>query len=89
PNCGSLLWFEGPIDHETISQLSQRGVTVDFDELAGIVIRFTGHIYTDSAVSLLARIPDADVVDIRATKITTAGAERLRRQMPQTVIFHE
>lgn len=53
-----------------------------------VSIRFSGDIYNDSAILQLAKITGVQTIDIRETKITTAGASQLRDLMPRVSILH-
>lgn len=90
PNCGTLLWFETPTDH-VHAQLADRGVFVTTDENGQVVaLRFCGDTFTDRAISRIAQITGVHTIDIRDTRISPVGAQRLRQIFPDALIlYHE
>lgn len=90
PNCGTLLWFDDEVKDIVIQQLAERGAfATKNDEGEIISIRFCGHFYDDFSVLRLAKITGVQTIDIRDTRITPAGAQRLCDAMPGTVILFE
>lgn len=90
PHCGTLLWFAGSqtVD-DPIHRLAQLGADVEVDAEGEVqAIRFSGRSYDNSIIQQLADLHEIPVIDIRKTAITNAGAERLRRLLPDASILH-
>ena len=88
PSCGALLWFDQLTD-EVVGQLADRGAFVTADDDGQVrSIRFSGAVYDDTAIAQLARMTGLQTIDIRDTKITPAGAARLRRVLPSVKVLH-
>ena len=91
PHCGTLLWFGEASKYvgDPIQRLAQLGADVEVDAEGEVqLIRFSGFSYDDSVIHQLAELHEVPVIDICETAITSSGAKRLKRLLPQVSILH-
>jgi hypothetical protein len=82
------LWFD-PLTDEVIRQLTVQGASIETEENGQVTsIRLTGDAYDDFSIRHLAKITGVQTLDIRDTKITAAGASKLRSLLPSVLILH-
>ncbi len=90
PHCGALVWFDTTLAADIIKALADRGVEVDLDAEGEVTrVYLTGMIYDDSTVPQLARMQGLELLDVRETRITATGVNKLRELMPDVSIVFE
>lgn len=84
------MWFDTNLKNDAIKDLADLGVEVVMDAEGEITtIRISGDIYDDSTVPQLAKIQDAETIDVRDTNLSIAGIKRLQELMPNVKIIHD
>ncbi|MDB5340976.1 MAG: hypothetical protein JWN70_6595 [Planctomycetaceae bacterium] len=92
PHCG-MLFYPKPqsplLVPDDLKRLADLGASVETDDEGEVTrITFDSFSYTDSAVPELAKLKGVPIIDIRHTRITEKGANRLRALLPDAIIEH-
>lgn len=92
PHCGVLFFPEleqTPPAADDLKRLADLGVIVETDDEGEVTrLQFQGPIYDDRSIHFLKQLKGVPVIVIRQTKITTRGADRLRKLLPNAIIEH-
>jgi hypothetical protein len=90
PHCGVLFypeWEQARPAHDDLQRLADLGVIVETDDEGEVTrLQFQGPLYNDHTIPQLAKLKGVPVIDIRKTKITPSGADRLRALLPDAII---
>jgi len=90
PHCGVLFCPERPTASDVpddLQRLKELGVTVETDDEGEITrVVFNGHSYSDRSIRGIAKLKGVPIIDVRNTRISPAGADRLRLLLPDAQI---
>jgi|GEM_PF-3130934 hypothetical protein len=81
--------YKRAIYKDELDVLKRLGAKVFLNDKGNVeYIRFSGHKYCDSTIPEMVRIArlEVKIVDLRDTRITPQGVERLRHALPTTLI---